>query len=91
MSLCEYSNIFGEPNKGVHSARIGKFAVVDLILTGLAAFALNKFKFDISLVAIFIILIIIAIVLHKIFCVKTALNSMLFRDDSPAQPQNRRF
>lgn len=85
MSLCKYSNIFGEPNKGAHAIRIGKFAAVDIILTGLAAFALNKFKIDCSLIVIFIILIIIAIIMHKVFCVKTALNNMLFKacDTSP--------
>jgi fatty-acid desaturase len=76
-SLCKYSNIFGEPGKGVHQYRLGGFAIVDVLLTGLLALLLNKFKIDISLIVIFIILIIIAIILHKMFCVNTRLNTLL--------------
>lgn len=35
--LCQYKDLLGEPRKGVHSIRIFDFAVVDILLTIVAA------------------------------------------------------
>jgi len=75
-SLYKYRNIFGEPNKGVHSYRIGGFAAVDVILTIIAAIFIAWF-FDTSLIATSIALLFLGIVSHKVFCVDTKLNNML--------------
>ena len=31
--LCDYKNILGEPNKGLHKYRIFNIAIVDVLLT----------------------------------------------------------
>lgn len=76
-NLCKYSAILGLPKEGVHSARIGPFALNDILATVLVsvflAFFLNK-----NVIIVFLLLMILAIALHRLFCVNTALNVMIF-------------
>lgn len=75
--LCKYSDIFGEPNKGLHSIRIMDIAIVDVILTiGLAYLISNliPYNFYYILLALFII----GIILHRLFCVRTTIDKILF-------------
>ena len=88
MSLCKYANALGEPGKGVHSIKIFNIAVVDVLFTIILAlvFALF-FKYAIKLEATFTIIFIInlvslfilGIILHKIFCVRTTIDKLLFK------------
>ena len=39
--FCEYSDIFGNPNEGVHSYRLFNVAIVDVGLTILVAYLLS--------------------------------------------------
>jgi hypothetical protein len=41
--LCQYKNIFGEVNKGVHSYRIFNIAIVDVLLTIIGAYVIYLF------------------------------------------------
>ena len=89
MSLCKYANALGEPGKGVHSIRLFNIAVVDVLFTIILAlvFALF-FKYVIKLEATFTIIFIInlvslfilGIILHKIFCVRTTIDKILFKN-----------
>ena len=75
--LCKYSNLFGEPNKGVHSARVFGMAAVDIVATvGLAG--LLSYATSINFAVTFIILMIIAVLIHEAFCVDTRLNAAIF-------------
>ena len=47
MNLCKYRDMFGKPNTGIHSIRIGNIAVVDVLLTILLAYAIAS-TFDVS-------------------------------------------
>jgi len=68
--LCNYSNIFGEPNTGLHSIRIFNIAIIDVLLTVIFAFIISYYT-EINFFLIFIILFIIGELLHLLFCVKT--------------------
>lgn len=73
----KFKDIFGKEGEGVHSIRIFNIAIVDVLLTilgGLLISCLIKINFWI----IFIILIIIGIILHRLFCVNTTINKMIF-------------
>lgn len=75
--LCKYKNILGEPNKGIHSYRIFNIAIFDVILTILLALFISyifKFNFWITLLITFLI----GIFVHKLFCVKTTVDKLLF-------------
>jgi hypothetical protein len=76
MSLCQYKNIFGKPKEGAHSYRVFNVAIVDVILTILAAVLisyLGKFSF----VKTCFILFLLGIILHYFFCVETTFGKLL--------------
>jgi len=74
---CEYSNIFGEPNQGIHSIRIFNIAIIDVLLTIFAAY-IGSNIFNISFIILLILLFIIGIICHRLFCVKTTIDKLLF-------------
>lgn len=77
MSLCKYKDIFGKVGEGAHSVRFFNFAVVDTLLTFVAAYIINLYlKSNVYL--IFFILLIASIFIHRIFCVETTLTKMFF-------------
>ena len=77
MNLCQYKNIFGKPNIGVHSYRIFNIAIVDLFFTVLAAYAISKY-YILDFWYVFIILMLISLILHKMFCVDTTLTQLAY-------------
>ena len=66
MVLCEYSDIFGKPNQGVHSIRIFDIAIVDVLLTVLIAYMISIY-FNKSFIIILLVFFICGIILHKLF------------------------
>jgi hypothetical protein len=79
MSLCKYKDIFGKLNAGLHAYRIPivNLAFVDILLTVLIGYALSyyfKYSFSIVLVCLFIL----AIIIHRLFCVRTTIDKFLF-------------
>lgn len=72
MYFCKYRDIFGKPNSGVHSIRLFNIAVVDLILTLLFAYVISKYT-NISFISISVVLLIVSVYTHKLFCVDTTL------------------
>lgn len=77
MNLCKYKNILGEPNKGIHSFRIGGIAYNDVIITFIFAFIIS-YVFHYKFWKTLLILLFIGIILHRIFCVKTTIDKFLF-------------
>jgi hypothetical protein len=80
MSYCpfkKYSEIFGRVNEGVHSYRIFNIAIIDVISTIIGALVISIiFKINFGLILIFLLLL--GIVLHRLFCVNTTINKMIF-------------
>lgn len=77
MNLCQYKSIFGEPNQGVHSIRLFNVAIVDVIMTVVGAYYISKY-FNYEFRLVLIILFLLGIVAHKIFCVDTTINKLIF-------------
>jgi len=77
--LCKYKNALGVPGKGIHSYRICNLAIVDIILTLLGARILQIFIFPEShYLHILGVLFLLSIILHRMFCVKTTIDKLLF-------------
>jgi hypothetical protein len=76
--LCQYKNIFGKVGEGLHSYRIFNIAIVDVILTIISAFIIYLFIPKYNFFIILLLLFILGIVLHRIFCVKTTIDKLLF-------------
>ena len=73
----QFADIFGKPNKGVHSYRIFNIAIVDVIAT-IAGALLISFLFKINFFLVLVVLFLLGIVLHRLFCVDTTINRFLF-------------
>lgn len=76
---CKYSEIFGKVGEGPHSYRIFDIAIVDVIFTIIGAYIIHlllpQYKFIHILVALFIL----GIALHRLFCVRTTIDRILFK------------
>jgi len=77
MNLCKYKDALGKPGVGIHSYRIFNIAIADVIMTFIGAFLISYFL-NISFVWTSIFLFILGIILHRIFCVKTTIDKLLF-------------
>jgi hypothetical protein len=76
--LCKYKDIFGKVDEGVHSYRIFNIAIVDVILTFLLAFIIQLLLPKYNYYHILILLFILGIILHRMFCVRTTIDKILF-------------
>lgn len=76
--LCQYKDALGEVGKGVHSYRIFNIAIVDVLLTILGAYIIHLFTPSYSFISILIFLFVLGVILHRIFCVKTTVDKILF-------------
>jgi hypothetical protein len=77
--FCQYKNIFGVPGEGVHSTRIFNIAIVDVIFTIILGLILSKYL-SYSIYHILVILFLLGIFFHRIFCVRTTVDKLLFDD-----------
>ena len=75
MFFCKYKDSLGEPNKGIHF-HFMDIAIIDVIMTVLGAYML-ALLFNGSFTCILIILFLMSIILHKLFCVDTTVNLFL--------------
>lgn len=75
--LCKYKDILGKPGTGAHSYRIFNIAVIDVLLTILGAWLIAKgmnWTFWKTLLGLFLL----GIIMHRIFCVRTTIDKLLF-------------
>ena len=77
MSLCKYKDLFGKPGEGIHSWRIFDFGVID-ILTTIAVAYLISYLTGFSLVYVLPAVFLLGIYVHRLFCVRTKLDRILF-------------
>jgi hypothetical protein len=78
MSLCKYKDLFGKVGEGVHSYRIFNIAIVDVVLTVLGAFIIHLFLPKYKFIYILLALFLSGIFLHRLFCVRTTIDKLLF-------------
>jgi hypothetical protein len=77
-SLCPYKDIFGDPNTGVHQYKIFDISIVDTgLMIGVALLISKYYEQDFKLVLL--ILFMLGIILHNLFCVESTVNKFLFR------------
>lgn len=76
--LCPYRYLFGKPNKGIHSLRVANIAIMDVIMTLIGAYLLCLLFPKVPKHYFFIGLFGLGIVLHRLFCVRTTIDKLLF-------------
>jgi hypothetical protein len=77
--LCKYKYLFGKVGEGIHSYRVGGFAIMDVIQTILLGFFLawlTKISVYYTIPGSFLL----GIVAHRLFCVRTTVDKILFPD-----------
>ena len=77
MSLCKYRDALGVPGKGVHSLRVGGIAIADVVMTLIGAYIIAYYaraSFAWTAAGLFLL----GIVLHRLFCVRTTIDRLLF-------------
>lgn len=70
--------MFGAPGTGAHSIRIFDVAIVDVLLTIIVGIIISK-VFHIPVVYSIIGLFILSIFMHRLFCVRTRVDRLLFK------------
>ena len=75
--FCKYQNRLGIPGKGVHKHILG-IAYIDVISTIVGGIILSYIFPKINIWYIWIILFLLGIFLHRLFCVKTTIDKLLF-------------
>lgn len=77
MNLCKYKNLFGLPNKGIHSYKVFNISIMDVIMTIIGAIILS-YIFNVPFIYTVIFLFICGIIAHRLFCVRTTVDKWLF-------------
>lgn len=81
LNLCKHADVFGKPGTGLHSYRLYDFAVVDVLLTiALAVLITSAFpqRHRDKFIVVLILCFLLGIVSHRLFCVRTTLDKLLF-------------
>jgi fatty acid desaturase len=73
----KYKNILGEPNTGIHSYRFMNIAIADVLLTILGSLAIS-YSFGVSFWKTLLVVFLFGIFLHRLFCVRTTLDMLIF-------------
>lgn len=77
LNLCKYKNMFGIPGEGLRKYRIFDIAIMDtavVIIFGILISYFTGYNLWITLAVLFIS----GIIAHRIFCVRTGVDKMLF-------------
>ena len=77
LDLCKYKNLFGPPGKGIHAFKIYGISVWDTLITLIGAIIiawLAKWSYLYTIIGVFIT----GIIVHRLFCVRTAVDKLLF-------------
>ena len=76
MNLCKYKDMLGVPNQGIHSYRLFGVAIADVLMTIVGAFIISRI-FHVRFITTLIVLFLLGIFLHRIFCVRTTVDKLL--------------
>lgn len=74
---CKYKDALGIPKQGIHSYRFLGVAIMDVIMTIIGAFIIS-YAYKISFLKTALFLFALGIILHRIFCVRTTIDKLLF-------------
>lgn len=77
-ALCPYKQLFGKPGTGIHSVRIANIAILDILVTLIVAYTLCLVFPSVPKYIFFIGIFIVGIVIHRLFCVRTTVDKLLF-------------
>jgi fatty acid desaturase len=77
LDLCKYKNLFGKPGEGLRKYRIFDIAIYDtsvVIIIGLLFSYFTGYNIWLTLAVLFVS----GIIVHRMFCVRTGIDKLLF-------------
>ena len=77
--LCKHKNLFGKEGEGVHSYRFLNVAIVDVIVTVIAGYVIHLYT-QYKFINVLLFLFFLGIVSHRLFCVRSTVDKLLFKD-----------
>jgi len=77
IQLCKYKNLFGKPGEGLRKYRIFDIAIYDTIIVIIIGFLISYFT-GYNLWITLSVLFISGIIAHRLFCVRTGVDKLLF-------------
>jgi len=77
IQLCKYKNLFGKPGEGLRKYRIFDIAIYDTIIVIIIGFLISYFT-GYNLWITLAVLFISGIIAHRLFCVRTGVDKLLF-------------
>lgn len=77
--LCKYKNLFGKEGEGVHSYRFLNVAIIDVIVTVIAGYIIHLYT-QYKFINVLLFLFFLGIVSHRLFCVRSTVDKLLFKD-----------
>jgi hypothetical protein len=75
--LCKYKDLIGKPGTGIHSIRFLNIAIMDVIITFIGCILISYFT-KYSLLWVSIIVFTLGIISHRLFCVRSTIDKLLF-------------
>lgn len=84
MDFCKYKDLLGKPGTGFHSFRIGGIAVGDTIFVFICCIIIS-YLFDYSLLITTLGIFLLGIIVHRMFCVRTTVDKLLFPNTDPGR------
>lgn len=77
--FCKYKDTFGKPRTGIHSLRFLDVAVWDVVMTIIVSVGVSLL-FNIRVVYTMAFVFLLGIFLHRLFCVQTKIDTLLFKN-----------
>jgi hypothetical protein len=75
--LCKYKDILGKPREGIRKYRIFDISIMDTAVVIIFGFFISRYM-EWNLWLTLFVLFILGIIVHKIFCVRTGIDKLLF-------------
>lgn len=75
--LCKYKDLFGKPNEGLRKYRIAGIAIMDTVVVILIGIIFS-YMTGAPLLPTLAVLFISGIIAHRLFCVRTGIDRILF-------------
>ena len=75
--FCKYKDIFGKPGEGAHATRFANLAIVDVFFTIIAGIIIAYFL-NYNVYMVVGLLFLLGIIAHRLFCVRTTVDKLLF-------------
>ena len=77
LNLCKYKSLFGNPGEGLRKYRIFNIAILDTAVVLIIGIAFSYFT-GYTLWKTLVVLFISGIIVHRLFCVRTGVDKLLF-------------